>query len=318
MKIYHHLDEFVRQAGAITTTGTFDGVHRGHKKILEQVVRRAHESNTESVVLTFYPHPRMVLYPEDHGLQLLNTLDEKIRLIAQTGIGHLIIHPFTKEFARTTATEFVKEILINRLGTRRLVIGYDHHFGRHRQGSIAELKELAPLYDFRVEEIAEVEVNQVAVSSTKIRKALIQGDLSTANAYLGYPYLLTGRVKKGQGRGRQLGFPTANLQIAEGHKLIPATGIYYVRVSFPDTGNAFYHGLLSIGHNPTFGVNPLSLEVYILDFDKDIYDEILQVEMIWRLRPEMKFETHQELIRQMAADEQQVRDFIRQHKADCS
>ncbi len=318
MNIYHHLDEFIKQEEAVTTIGTFDGVHRGHQKILEQVVRLAGEKKAESVVLTFYPHPRMVLYPEDHGLQLLNTLDEKIRLIGKTGIGHLIVHPFSKEFSRTTPADFVKEILINRIGTRTLVIGYDHHFGRNRQGSITELKQLALLYDFRVEEIEEMVVNQVAVSSTKIRKALIQGDLATANAYLGYPYLLSGKVIRGKGRGRQLGFPTANLQITESYKLIPATGIYYVRVHLRSMQEELHHGLLSIGHNPTFGVNPLSLEVYILDFDKDIYDQIMEVEIIWRLRPEMKFDTHEQLARQMEADERQVRDFIRQHKTDCS
>ncbi len=253
----------------------------------------------------------MVLYPDDPGLQLLNTLDEKIMLLEKAGIQHLIIHPFSKEFSRTTSTEFVRDYLMNKIGTKVLVIGYDHHFGRNRQGSLAELKELAAVYDFMIEEIPAQEIDDIAVSSIKIRKALLEGNLEQANAFLTYPYLLTGKVVKGHARGKKLGFPTANIQIEENYKLIPASGIYLAEIKINDTDEK-HHALLSIGHNPTFGNNPLSIEVYILDFDRDIYGAKMQVEMIRKLRDEMKFENETQLMAQMKEDEQKARALINQ------
>ncbi len=313
MKIYRSIDDFQKLNGAVVTIGTFDGVHLGHRKILKQVTELASVQNSESVLLTFFPHPRMVLHPDDHGLQLLNTLDEKIMLLEKAGIQHLIIHPFSKEFSRTPSTEFVRDYLVNKIGTTVLVIGYDHHFGRNRQGSLEELKELSAVYEFTVEEIPPQEIDDIAVSSTKIRNALLEGNLEQANAFLTYPYLLTGVITKGHSRGKKLGFPTANLKIEENYKLIPATGIYFVEVVL-EGSNDKLPALLSIGHNPTFGNNPLSMEVYILDFDRDIYGVKMQVEMIRKLRNEMKFENEAQLIFQMKADETKARDFIKQRR----
>ncbi len=311
MKIYRSIDDFRKLNGAVVTIGTFDGVHHGHRKILKRVTELASGRKSESVLLTFFPHPRMVLYPDDHGLQLLNTLDEKIMLLEKAGIQHLIIHPFSKEFSRTTSTEFVRDYLVNKIGTKVLVIGYDHHFGRNRQGSLEELKELASIYDFMVEEIPAQEIDDIAVSSTKIRNALLEGNLEQANAFLTYPYLLTGKVTKGHARGKKLGFPTANLQIEENYKLIPASGIYFAEIRI--NGSETKHpALLSIGHNPTFGNNPLSIEVYILDFDRDIYGAKMQVEIIRKLRDEMKFENEIQLIAQMKEDEKKARELLNQ------
>lgn len=314
MKIYKCIDDFEKLNGAVVTIGTFDGVHHGHRKILKRVNELAASLNSQNVLLTFFPHPRMVLHPDDHGLQLLNTLEEKIMLLEKAGIQHLIIHPFSKEFSRTTSTEFVRDYLVNKIGTKVLVIGYDHHFGRNRQGSLEELKELASVYEFKVEEIPPQEIKDIAVSSTKIRKALIEGDLAQANAFLTYPYLLTGKVSKGHSRGRKLGFPTANLKIEEDYKLIPATGIYITETVIEGSAEKI-PALLSVGHNPTFGHNPLSLEVYILDFDKEIYGMTIQVMMIQKLRDEMKFENEEQLITQMKEDEKKARDILRQRSS---
>lgn len=311
MKIYRSIDDFKKLYGAVVTIGTFDGVHLGHRKILNRVTELASGHNSESVLLTFFPHPRMVLYPDDHGLQLLNTLDEKIMLLEKAGIQHLIIQPFSKEFSRTTSTEFVRDYLVNKIGTKVLVIGYDHHFGRNRQGSLEELKELASIYDFMVEEIPAQEIDDIAVSSTKIRKALLEGNLEQANAFLSYPYLLTGKVVKGHSRGKKLGFPTANIQVEENYKLIPASGIYLAEIILQGS-EAKHHALVSIGHNPTFGNNPLSIEVYILDFDRDIYGAKMQAEMISKLRDEMKFENETQLIVQMKEDEKKARELLNQ------
>lgn len=299
--------------GAVVTIGTFDGVHHGHRKILNRVNELAAELQYKSVLLTFFPHPRMVLYPDDHGLQLLNTLDEKIVLLEKAGIQHLIIHPFSKEFSRTTSTEFVRDYLVNKIGTKVLVIGYDHHFGRNRQGSLEELKELSAVYDFKVEEIPKQEIDEIAVSSTKIRKALLEGDIEHANAFLTQPYMLNGIVVKGQSRGKRLGFPTANLYLEENYKLIPASGIYFAEITLEGSEKKL-PSLLSIGYNPTFGNNSLSFEIYILDFDSDIYGKKMKVEILKRLRGEIKFENEQQLISQMKADEKTARELVAFHR----
>lgn len=305
------MNEFKKLNGAVVTIGTFDGVHHGHRKILKRLTELAAGLKSESVLLTFFPHPRMVLHPEDHGLQLLNTLEEKIMLLRQAGIQHLIIHPFSKEFSRTTSTEFVRDYLVNKIGTKVLVIGYDHHFGRNRQGSLEELKELAAVYEFTVDEIPAQEIDDTAVSSTKIRNALLEGNLKQANAFLTYHYMVTGIVVKGRSRGKKLGFPTANLTIEENYKLIPAPGIYFAETTLEGSLDKL-PSLLSIGHNPTFGNNPISIEVYILDFSREIYGMKMQVEMIQKLRNEMKFESEAQLIAQMKADEAEARELLNQ------
>ena len=309
MKIYHSLEEFSRLPKATVTIGTFDGVHKGHQKIISRVTDVAKQEHSEVVLLTFFPHPRMVLFPDDHGLQLLNTIEEKKRLLEKAGIQHLIIHPFSKKFSRMSSTEFVRDILVNTIGTNKLVIGYDHHFGRNREGSFNELQELAPVYNFEVEQIPEQDVNDVAVSSTKIREALLTGNIKVAGEFLGYDYVLTGTVVHGNKKGRELGFPTANLSVGEDYKLIPANGVYAVEVKLNDDGNV-YKGALNIGNRPTFDNGARSIEVFILDFDKDVYGAALTIIFKERIRAEEKFSNADELIAAMRQDVEVVRQAL--------
>ncbi|MCI0750858.1 MAG: riboflavin biosynthesis protein RibF, partial [Flammeovirgaceae bacterium] len=244
MKIYHGIDDFVRLPYAVVTSGTFDGVHVGHQKILARVKEIAARNKGETVVITFWPHPRMVLHPEDKSLKLLNTFEEKAALLKTQGIQHLVRIPFTKEFSQLTSEEFIHKILVDTIGTKKLVIGYDHHFGKNREGSFEQLKIAAPQYGFDVEEITRQEVDHISVSSTKIRHALESGDIETASHLLGQPYSITGRVMPGDKIGRLIGFPTANLEIDSQYKLIPSDGIYAVRVSLE---HDWFEGMLYIG-----------------------------------------------------------------------
>lgn len=309
MKVYYALEDFTRLPNAVVTTGTFDGVHIGHKKILEQLTQTARIHNGESVLLTFHPHPRIVLQP-DIDLKLLNSQQEKIELLKETGLDHLIIHPFTKEFSRTKSMNFVRDYLVNRIGAKKLVIGYDHHFGRNREGSFEHLKEFGPLYGFDVEEIAAEDVDHVTVSSTKIRNALSEGDINTANDYLGYAYSLSGKIVSGDQIGKELGFPTANLLIDDTLKLVPGDGIYAVQVEFPATPAESFEGLCNIGMRPTFSGKLKTIETYILDFDREIYGEQMTIRFKKYLRPEEKFENREELINQMHEDVHEARLFF--------
>ena len=309
MKVYYALEDFSRLNNAVVTTGTFDGVHVGHKKILSQLNQTAEQCQGESVLLTFNPHPRIVLQP-DINLKLLNTQQEKINLLKDTGIDHLIIHPFTREFSRTKSMNFVRDYLVNLIGAKKLVIGYDHHFGRNREGSFEHLKEFGPLYGFEVEEISAEDVDQVTVSSTKIRKALSDGDIATANEYLGYNYTLSGKVVSGDQIGTDLGFPTANLLIDDTLKLVPGNGIYAVEVEFPASPGTRYHGLCNIGMRPTFSGKLKTIETYILDFDRQIYGEQMQISFMKYLRPEEKFDSSEALIKQMEQDVVEARLFF--------
>jgi riboflavin kinase/FMN adenylyltransferase len=304
LKVYQSIFEFFPVKNPVVTIGTYDGVHIGHQKIIARLKELASEIRGEVVLLTFHPHPRMVLFPEDHGLLLLNSLDEKIRLLEEFGIDHIIIHPFTKEFSRTSSTEFVRDILVNKIGMKKLVIGYDHHFGRNREGSYQELLELASVFNYEVEKIPEQDVHHIAVSSTKIRKALLEGDLHTASGFLGYNYSLTGTVVKGNQLGRKLGFPTANLELKEKFKLIPAKGIYAVKVFSNDEE---YKGMLSIGHRPTIEVNgAMTIEVNLFDFNNDLYGKNITVEFLNRLRDEIKFDSLEDLVKQMEKDKSEA------------
>ncbi len=300
MKIYHDIENFKSIDYAVVTSGTFDGVHLGHLTIIDRIKEIAKKHNGETVLLTFFPHPRMVLQ-EGNDLKLLNTLNEKITLLEKAGIDHLIIYPFTKEFSRLSSVEFVRDIISNKIGTKRLVIGYDHHFGRNREGSFEHLKEYGSLYGFEVEEIPAQEIDEVNVSSTKIRKALLKGDIKTANEYLSHPFTLSGEVVKGDQLGRKLGFPTANVWIKESYKLIPANGIYAVKVRINDQ---LHNGMLNIGVRPTVlnANGKQTIEVNIFDFSEDIYGENIQIEMVERLRDEMKFESLEELTENMKLD----------------
>ena len=306
MKQHTSADTFDGLKGTVVTIGTFDGVHLGHRKIIDRLLASAQSNDLESVVLTFFPHPRMVLQ-KDTGIKLINSIDERIALLEASGLDHLIIHPFTKAFSRLTAEEFVKDILVDQLKARKVIIGYDHRFGRNRNANIEDLKVFGTQYDFEVEEISKQDVDDVAVSSTKIRKALNEGDLTKANEYLGYPFMLNGIVSRGKGLGKKFNYPTANLKIEETYKLIPAKGVYVARASI--NGKEVY-GMMSIGTNPTVGGSDLTIETFFFDFDADLYDQHLQIELLTRIRDEKKFNSVDELIAAMQADERFSRDFI--------
>ena len=288
MKVYKHLSEFKPINNAVVTTGTFDGVHIGHQKIIHRVKEIAHQIAGQSVIITFHPHPRLVLFPEDNHLKMLNTLPEKIKLLEASGIAHLIIIPFTKEFSRLSSVDFIQQILVDQIGTKKLVIGYDHHFGKNREGSFEHLKHYGPSYGFEVEEIPKQDINDVGVSSTKIRTALAQHQITIANQYLGYPYAIEGVVVKGDQIGRSIGFPTANIQIQESHKLIPADGIYAVHMLWQ---SQTYKGMLYIGDRPTVQGSKKVIEVNIFEFDQEIYDEQIQVKLIQYIRADQKFDS---------------------------
>ncbi len=300
MKIYQGIEQFKKLEKAVVTTGTFDGVHIGHRTILNRVNELAKKIKGESVLLTFHPHPRTVLQ-KDADMKLLNTIEEKTKLLEKSGINHLIIHPFTMEFSRTSSLAYVRDILVNQIGTKKLVIGYDHHFGRNRRGGFEHLKEYGPLYGFEVEEIPAQEIDNVNISSTKIRKALIEGDVKTANTYLGHAFQLTGEVVHGNKIGRELGYPTANVAIKDPHKLIPAEGVYAVNINIQEKT---YNGMLSIGRRPTiYPINgKQTIEVNIFDFNEDIYGETIELLLIDRIRDEKKFDNKEKLIEEMQKD----------------
>jgi len=300
LKIYNSLDEFQPIDNVVVTIGTFDGVHLGHLKLIKRVLELAKEINGKSMILTFFPHPRMILYPEEHGIELLNTVDEKISLLADTGIDHLIIHPFDQSFSELSSEEFINDVISNKLKTKKLIIGYDHRFGKNREGTFEDLLKLAPELGFEVEKIEEEDVNDIAVSSTLIRKALKSGDIDTAISYLGRPYTITGMVVHGDKIGRTIGFPTANLLVEEDYKLIPADGVYVVEAL---VGNETLTGMLSIGKRPTVLKNGgLRIEVFLLDFDKDIYGSNVTLKILKWIRGDKKFASMEELTKQIQED----------------
>ena len=302
MRIYHNIEEFEKVQNAVVTTGTFDGVHVGHLKIINRLCELANKNRGETVLLTFFPHPRMVLF-SDYDLKLINTKNEKIALLEKAGIDHLIIHPFSREFSRLSSVEFVRDILVNKIGTNCLVIGYNHHFGRNREGSFEHLKEFGPIYGFEVEEISAEDVHEVSVSSTKIRNALKKGDIKTANSYLDYDFGLTGIVVKGNHLGHQIGFPTANIKVLDSYKLIPANGVYGVRVKYKEE---VYKGMLNIGMRPTIGGAEKTIEVHIIDFQLDLYGEELSIYFDSWIRDEQKFEHIAALKLQLEKDKRAV------------
>lgn len=308
MKVYRSLEEFTRLDNAIVTTGTFDGVHYGHQKIISRLEELAKQYAGESVIITFFPHPRLVLFPEDNDLKLINTLDEKIELLEKSGIDHLLIIPFTKEFSRLSSLEFIQQILVDKIGTKKLVIGYDHHFGKNREGSFEHLKHYSTEYGFEVEEIPEQDINDVAVSSTKIRNAILDGNVTVANKYLGYNFSLRGIVKKGDQIGRTLGFPTANISLAESYKIIPTDGIYAVNVFIKDRK---LQGMLYIGDRPTVQGKSKVIEVNIFDFSEDVYDQLIKVEFLQYIRGDKYFNSLEELKDALAKDELSVRTALK-------
>ncbi len=288
MKVYHNLDDLQTINNPVLTTGTFDGVHLGHRKIIENLKDAAKNEDGETVIFTFYPHPRMVIFPDDNDLQLLNTQQEKIALLEEAGIDHLIIYPFSKDFSRLSALEFVRDILVDKIGMKKIVIGYDHQFGKNREGNLEHLQELSGIFDFTVQEIPAKDIDQINISSTKIRKALLDGDVDTANSFLGYNYTVTGEVVEGRKLGRTIDFPTANLKISYRHKLVPGIGVYVVKVLVD--GNE-YGGMMNIGLRPTVDGNatvPVP-EVHLFDFSGDLYGKEVTVKFLSRIRDEIKF-----------------------------
>ncbi|MCM4161135.1 bifunctional riboflavin kinase/FAD synthetase [Antarcticibacterium flavum] len=312
MKEHKGANAFQSDHGTVITIGTFDGVHAGHQKIIERLVATARMSEMESAILTFFPHPRMVLQKES-GIKLINTIEERKQILEKSGIDHLVIHPFTHQFSRLTALEFVRDILVNKLKAKKVIIGYDHRFGRNRTADINTLREYGERFGFDVEEISQQDVEDVAVSSTKIRKALMEGRVERANNYLQHPFSLTGIVVKGKGLGRDFGYPTANLHIEEDYKLIPKNGVYVVRAVIDAVP---YYGMMNIGTNPTVGGKEVTIETYFFLLDKDLYGKKLQIEMLTRIRDEKKFDTVEALKRAMKQDEAFSEQYIRDNYAE--
>ena len=306
MKVQQGIDNYNhKEESSILTIGTFDGVHIGHQKIIETLNTIKKNSGEKSMILTFFPHPRRVL---DHrnDIKMLNTMEEKTQLLEKYGLNELIIEPFTPEFSRLSALEFVRNILVNKLNLIKLVIGYDHQFGKNREGNFDQLVEYGELYNFSVQKISAQEIKNVSVSSTKIRKAIEDGDMETANSYLGYAYLLTGEIVKGKGIGRKINFPTINLHIKEDYKLIPKKGVYIVKANFEQST----FGIMNIGFRPTVGGSGQTIEIHLLDFHGDLYGKKTQIEVLKRLRDEKKFESVEQLSEQISKDEKAAREWL--------
>lgn len=312
MRIFQGFDDLHKIPHPVLTIGTFDGVHLGHQKIINQLNEVAKKTGGESVLFTFYPHPRMVLFPDSHGLQLIQTQEEKQEKLKRIGLQNMIVHPFTPNFSRISAIEFVRDFLVNQLKVKTLIIGYDHHFGKNREGDIELLKELAPVYEFEVIEIDAKEVDEVNVSSTKIRDALKEGDVELANSYLGEEFEINGKVVHGEKIGTKLGFPTANIDIESDIKLIPKQGVYASKTVLQN--GETYYSLLSIGDRPTVDSSgKLSIETYLLDFDGNLYGDYVKIKLLKYLREEEKFDTLDELIQAMHKDEETLRNWISVH-----
>lgn len=303
---------FKSEFPTVITIGTFDGVHAGHQKIIEKLVNTAKLSNMESAILTFFPHPRMVLQKES-DIKLINTIDERKEILSDSGIDHLIIHPFTHQFSRLTAQEFVRDILVNKLNAKKIIIGYDHRFGRNRTADINTLKEFGKEYDFEVEEIGKQEIEDVAVSSTKIRKALMEGKVEKANRFLKKPFTLNGTVVRGKGLGKGFGYPTANLKIEENYKLIPKNGVYIARAIIDEIP---YFGMMNIGTNPTVGGTEQTIETYFFLLDQDLYGQKLEIQLLARIRDEKNFDSIDALKIAMKQDEAFSSQFIKDNYAE--
>lgn len=309
LKIFNSIKDFSSTKKTILTLGTFDGVHIGHRKILEKVTQNTVNSEYESLVLTFFPHPRMVLQGQS-DVKLLNTISEKIDLLEKEGIENLVIHPFDEMFSKLTAQEFVKTVLVDQFHIKKIIIGHDHRFGRNRTANIDDLITFGKQYDFEVEQISVQEIKDVSISSTKIRNALTEGDMALANEYLGYDYFLTGTILKGKQLGRTIGFPTANLQIEEDYKLIPRNGAYFVKSTI---NQKTVYGMMNIGYNPTVAGKHLSIEVHYFDFEADLYDQKISVSILEYLRPEQKFDSVELLKKQLGLDKETALKFLNKH-----
>lgn len=330
LKIYHQLSEFNKLANAVVTIGTFDGVHFGHQKIINRLCELAKATGGESVILTFFPHPRMIIDPENQDLKLINTINEKAKILTDLGVDHLIITPFTRDFSNLTATAYIKEILVDQIGTKQIIVGYDHRFGKDRKGGMNDLIALSEVYDYDIEEIPEQDVNDVAVSSTKIRTAVLEGNVSLAAEYLGYSFSINGPVIKGDKIGRTIGFPTANIFVEETYKLIPSDGIYAVTVEMEEqiessklkangeehkTLNlplSTYKGMAYIGQRPTINGMTRNIEVNIFDFNREIYGQNIKMNFLKFLRHDVKFTGLEALTVQLQKDKEDTLNFFKQ------
>ncbi len=306
MNVFNSVQSFKFAKKTIVTLGTFDGMHIGHQAILNKLKLQKKIYGYETLVLTFFPHPRMVLRT-DHQISLLNTINERVKLIDHFGIDHLVVQEFTQDFANLSAEEFVKTILVDQFNIGKIIIGYDHRFGKNRSADIHDLIEFGKKYHFDVEQISAEELNDVSVSSTKIRNALNMGNVALAKTYLGYPYMVSGTVVTGKQLGRTIGYPTANIQVAEDYKLIPAIGVYVVGVTVKGKD---YYGMLSVGTNPTVGGTEKTVEVYIFDFNDTIYDEEITVRFLTKIRDEENFGSIDLLIEALKNDEVFSRNFL--------
>lgn len=307
MEIINDLKDFNPTGPVILTQGTFDGVHHGHRKILETVVNKAKNQNGVSVLLTFYPHPRLVLYPDDNQLKLITTISEKASILEELGLDYLIVQPFTKELSRLSPYQYIKEILSESLSVSTLIIGYDHRFGKNREGSIKEITKYSKEFHFEVEQIPEQDIDDCKVSSSQVRKALLSGDLELANNLLGRAYSMCGTVVDGNKLGTTIGFPTANIDLKDAYKLIPKEGVYAVNTIID--GQTF-NGMLNIGNRPTFQRNERAIEVHLFDFSDNIYGRDVEILFRKRWRDEHKFENSTLLVEQLKKDEQEIRLYL--------
>lgn len=303
MRVYNNINEFTAVSNAVVTIGTFDGVHIGHQKIIAGIKELADSIGGETVILTFFPHPRMILHPEDESIKLITTITEKAELMERLGVDHLIITPFSRDFSNQTAEDYIRDVLVNKIGTKKIVIGYDHRFGKDRRGGLEDLQRLGPRYGFDVIEIPEQDINEVAISSTRIRTALLSGDIGLANTCLGYPFFITGKVVRGDQIGRQIGYPTANIVVEEKYKLIPSDGIFAVTVII---ANKKYKGMAYIGSRPTVNGLTRNIEVNIFDFNEEIYNQTIRMEFHHYIRGDVKFASLDELKVQLAQDKVDV------------
>lgn len=300
MKIFNNIQSYSSEKESILTIGTFDGVHIGHNKILTKLVEESKKNNLSSLIMTFFPHPRMVLQ-KSQEIKMIDTIDEKIYLFEKTGVDNLIIQPFDENFSKIRAKEFVEEILVKKLKIKHIIIGYDHRFGKDREASVDDLKKFGLNYMFTVEEIAAQEIHSIAISSTKIRNAILKGEIKKCNEYLGRNFMLTGEVVHGDGLGKKINFPTANIEIPETYKIIPKNGVYLVRAII---NSERYFGMMNIGVRPTIGGEKKSLEIHFFNFKDNIYNKTISVEIICKIRDEEKFSSIDELKIQLKKDEQ--------------
>ncbi len=299
MKIYHSIEDFPSDVNTIVTIGTFDGVHKGHQIIINRINEIAKKKAMESVVLTFDPHPRHVIYPDDQELRLIHTLEEKIEALRKTGVQNLVLHKFTKEFSRTESVNFIRDFLVTKLNMKYMVVGFDHHFGKNRQGTFDNLIELSDAYGFKIEKIKPQNIGEVTISSTKIRNAILEGDCKKANTYLSANFSITGKVVQGNKIGSSIGYPTANIEIENQWKILPKNGVYAVKILLK---NQQYFGMLNLGNRPSISDDSFAIEVHLFDFNATIYNEELKIEFIQRIRDEQQFSDLEKLKSQLKID----------------